>query len=492
MVHRIETTSIKVPRVPEDATLNELPLLPRERIWGFWNHSWVNIGLAIATWAFLQGATVAYYVGAAQAIASVIIGYGISVLLVALAPVVPSAKYGVEQFVMLRTVFGHHGARLVMVTMSTIFAAAWAAILAIMLGHGVRNILNHAFGLEVSKSGAAVSVLAFIAIVASWAILSRGPVSVEQVSKIVAPLLLIILTAITVVIFTRISWADLASIPPLDPEENPATSFMIAIELGIAGGFAWWPNMGNLARLTDSARAAFWPNWLGIFFASVFAAVVGCFAALYLEITEPTDWLIPLLGTGFGIVAVIVVVFANITAILSQGYGSMVALRSGGGKFFQRMTWPLMCLVILGPAAGLVFFPDVLYNNYDRFLSWGAIFVAPLTGIGIVDFFILRKRKVKVRELYKPIRESAFRYYGGWNPYAFLALGVGALVYTLILHPITYVPSALFTYTTASIPSCLIGGLLYYLFTRFITQKRGMGGYDLEVPTSTGLNFTIK
>ena len=32
---------------------------------------------------------------------------------------------------------------------------------------------------------------------------------------------------------------------------------------------------GNLARLTRSSRAAFWPNWVGVFGASVVAAVVG-------------------------------------------------------------------------------------------------------------------------------------------------------------------------------------------------------------------------
>lgn len=93
-----------------DATLNELPLVPSERIWGFWDYSAVNIGLAVATWAFLQGAAVAYYVGAVQAIASIVIGYAISVFLVSLAPCLPSAKYGIEQFVGLRSVFGSNGA----------------------------------------------------------------------------------------------------------------------------------------------------------------------------------------------------------------------------------------------------------------------------------------------------------------------------------------------------------------------------------------------
>lgn len=487
MVDYIHTQTVSAVRVPEDATLNELPLLPKERLWGFWDYSVVNVGLAIATWAFLQGATVAYYVGAVQAIASIVIGYGVSVLLVALSPVLASAKYGVEQFVMLRSIFGHAGARLVMITTSTIFAAAWSAILAIMLGHGLVNIMNTAFGVSVSKTGAAVSVLGLIAIIASWAILSRGPVSVERVSRVVAPALVIILVVIVVIIFTRVSWEDLTAVPALDPEDNPHVSFMVAIELGIAGGFAWWPNMGNLARLTRSARIAFWPNWIGIFGASVFAAIVGTFAALLLKITEPTDWLVPLTGTAFGIVALIAIAFANVTAILSQGYGSMLALRSGGGKLFRRMAWPLMGVIILGPAGVLVFFPEAVYENYGRFLSWGAILVAPLVGIGIVDYFILRRTRVPVRELYKPVTTSAVSYWRGWNPLAFIALASGAITYTLCLHPISYVPSAWFPYTTASIPSCLVGGIVYWALTKTITQPRGLGGYTVETPVSTGI-----
>ncbi len=491
MVDQIRTESVMAVSVPEDATLNELPLLPRERIWGFWDYSVVNIGLAVATWAFLQGAAVAYYVGAVQAIASVVIGYGISVLLVSLAPARASAKYGVEQFVMLRSVFGTAGARIVMIGMSTLFAAAWSAILAIMLGHGMVNLLNQLFGWSMSKTDGAVSVLAVIAIVASWIILSRGPVSVERVSMVVAPLLIIILVVMVVIIFGRVSWEELSSIPALDPEENPFVSFMVAIELGIAGGFAWWPNLGNLARLTRSARAAFWPNWIGVFFASVLAAIVGTFAALVLEITEPTDWLIPLAGTVFGCIALVAVAFANITAILAQGYGSMVALRSGGGKIFRRMAWPLMGLVILEPAAILVFFPEAVYDNYGRFLSWGAIFVAPLTGIQIVDYFVLRRTRVKVRELYKPAAESAYGFVAGYNIVAFVALAVGALVYTLLLHPISYVPSALFPYTTASLPACLSAALVYWVLTELIVKRVGHGGYTLEVPVATGVIRTL-
>ncbi|OKH64395.1 hypothetical protein EUA04_00180 [Mycolicibacterium obuense] len=465
-----------------DVTLTDLPLLPHERIWGFWQHSWVNVGLAIATWAFLQGAAVAYYVGFVQAIATVIIGYGVSVLAVALAPCLPSVKYGIEQFVGLRSTFGEVGARLVMITMSTVLAAAWSAVLAIMFGHGLVVVANQVFGIELSQAGAAASLLALIAITVSALILARGPVSVEAVCRVLAPLLLIILVGIIVIVFSQNTWGELAALAPLGGlSDDPHLSFVLAVELSIAGGFAWWPNLGNLARLTRTSRAAFWPNWLGVFGASVVAAVVGAVAALSLQVEEPTQWFIPLAGIGVGVVALAVVCLANITAILSQGYASMVALKGGGGRFFRVAAWPWLIAAILVPAAVLVFFPAAVYDNYGRFLSWGAIVLAPLCAVQIVDYFLLRRRQISVRDLFLPAAQSAYGYWKGVNYAAFAAVAAGALTYSLLLNPVSYEPSAVFRYTTASLPAFVVAGVVHYVLTSLVVRRRGLGGY----PTRT-------
>ncbi|MEJ9080516.1 cytosine permease [Gordonia malaquae] len=469
----------------DDATLNELPLTRRERIWGFWDYSVVNIGLAVATWAFLQGAAVAYYVGAKQAIATIAIGYGIAVFFVALAPCLPSAKYGVEQFIGLRCVFGSVGARVVMVFMSTLLAAAWSAVLAIMLGHGMVNALSHMFGWQLSDSSTALSIIAVGAVVVSWLILSRGPVSVERVCQVIAPLLILIIIAILIMVLRRDTWDHIASLAPLEPAEDSHVSFMLAIEINIAGGFAWWPNMGNLARLTRTSRSAFWPNFLGIFGASVVAAVVGVFAALTLKLEDPTEWMIPLIGSTFGVLALFVVALANITAILSQGYASMVALRGGGGRLLRGISWPVLITVILGPAVILVFFPQAVYDNYSQFLSWGALFLAPLCGVQIVDYFVLRRGCLDVRQLYADTRDSGYGYWRGVNICAFASVGLGVLVYCMLLNPITYEPASIFKYTTASVPSFIVAGLTHYVLTRAVVIPAGLGLYSPAVRTST-------
>ncbi|CAN5277755.1 cytosine permease [soil metagenome] len=461
-----------------DATLTELPLLPKERIWGFWQHSSVNVGLAIATWAFLQGAAVAYYVGVVQAIAAIVIGYGLSVLVVALAPCMPSVKYGIEQFVGLRSTFGENGARLVMVTVSTVLAAAWSAVLAIMFGHGLVTVANQLFGVQLSESGTAASLLALVAIIVSCLVLARGPVSVEAVCRVIAPMLMVILLGIIVIVFTHNTWSELTALEPLGGlSDDNHLSFILAIELNLAGGFAWWPNLGNLARLSRNSRAAFWPNWVGVFGASVIAAVVGALAALSLQIEEPTQWFVPLAGVAIGVVALVIVCLANITAILSQGYASMVALKGGGGRLFRTAAWPWLIAVILGPAAILVFFPAAVYDNYGRFLSWGAIVLGPLCAVQLVDYFILRRRQISVRDLFLPVHQSKYGYWKGVNIVAFVAIAAGAVTYSLLLNPVTYEPSALFRYTTASLPAFLVAGLVFYVLTRLVTQRLNLGGY---------------
>ncbi|WP_206323211.1 cytosine permease [Streptomyces sp. HNM0574] len=464
--------------VPSDAKLNELPVLRKERIWGFWEFSSVNVGLAIATWAFLQGGAVAYYVGAKAAIASIVIGYGISVFLVALAPSLPSGRYGVEQFTALRSVFGGKGARIVMIVMSALLAAAWSAVLAIMCGHAIANVSNQLFGTHLGHGGIAVSLIALAAVVVSWLVLARGPVSIAWVNRFVAPGLVVVTLGMLALVFTKASWSELVAAPPLGGAGgDPHLNFMLAVELNIAGGFAWWPNVGNLARLSRSSRAAYWPNVVGLFLASVLAAVVGVFAALVLSSEDPTLWMVPLGGAVLGVVALAFVGFANVTSVVAQGYSSMVALKGGGGRLLRRVSWPVLAAVVLAPAAVVVFFPEAVYDNYGRFVSWGAVLVAPLCGVQITDFFLLRRGELRLRDLYLPDDVSRYAFWRGYNPVAFLAVAAGAVTYALLLNPVSYEPEPVFAYVTASLPSFAVAAVLHYVLSLVVVRRLGRGGY---------------
>lgn len=463
-------------RTDNTAAENELPLLWAERIWSFRKFTGMNITLAIATWAFLQGGAVAVYLGAEAAIASIVIGYGISVLLVALAPCVPAAKYGVEMYVGLRSVFGVVGAKLVMVVMSVLVMAAWTALLGIMVGHAMVNVLDEVVGGSFATSTGAIVVAGLLAVGVSWLLLIGGPKKVGKVGNFAAPVLIVIILGMLVMIFSKVSWGDVTSAPPLYPMDDQHLAFMLAIELNVAGGFAWYPMIGNLARLTDSPRASFWPNLVGLFFASTVAAVVGVFAALTLGSDDPTVWMIPLGGAVLGIAVLAFIAFANLTSMVAEAYSGITAI-TGVSERLRRISWPVLSGLFLMPVALICLFPETVYDNYGRFLSWVAIVVAPMCGVQLVDYYLLRRARISLRDLYRSPRDSRYGFWGGWNPVAFVAIGLGAVTYVALLQPVDYVPNSGFEYAGASLPALVVSGLAHWLGTVLVVRRSGRGGY---------------
>lgn len=461
---------------------SDLPLLRAERIWNLRKFSGMNISLAIATWAFLQGGAVALYVGAEAAIAAIVIGYGISTLLVALAPCVPGAKYGVEMYTGLRSVFGVVGAKVVMLVMTVLVMAAWTALLGIMFGHAVANVMDEIADTSLATSSFAIAVFALIAVAAAWVLLVGGPERVGKVGNIAAPVMIVITLGMLVLIFARTSWSEIAGAAPLYPMEDQHLAFMLAIELNVAGGLAWYPMIGNLARLTDTPRASFWSNAFGLFAASSVAAVVGVFAALALGSDDPTVWMIPLGGAVMGVAVLAFIAFANLTSMVAEAYSGISAI-IGVSQKVRRIAWPVLSAVFLVPVVVICLFPESVYNNYGRFLSWVAILVAPMCGVQVVDYFVLRRARLSLRDLYLPPQQSAYGFWGGWNWIAFVAVALGALTYVALLHPVNYEPNSGFEYVGASIPALVVAGVVHWLGTLLVVRRSGRGGY---VPDRVG------
>ena len=479
------TTSASVPQsaVPVqpaglgDGTTSDLPMLTSERLWGFWSFTSVNVGLAIATWAFLSGGTLALFVGAETAIAASVIGNLIGVVLVALTTCIPSAKYGLEQYTALRSVFGGNGSRALVLVLFPLAAAGWNAILAIMFGRAIVNISNAVLGTSFGPNGGMVVAAALLAIVVSWVLLVKGPVSIEWANTLVSPVLALVTVVMLITILAEHSWSSITAAQPVAPFGDPGLDWMIAVELSLGVGFSWWTIMGNLARLTTTQRTAFWPNLLGLFLASVVAGVVGTLAALVLGDPDPTVWMVPLGGTLLGVVALLFVGLANVTSMVGQTYSGSIAIRRAGGAPVRRLPWSVVAGLLFAPAAVLVFWPSALYDNYFKFLAWVSLVLAPLCAVYFVDFFLLRHRTLDVRALYEPEGTSRYSFWGGVNPLAFLAVAAGAVTYFLLLNPLTFESAELFRYTSASLPAFVVTGTLHYLLTRLVLVRLGKGGY---------------
>lgn len=463
----------------ESAAFSDLPVLREERIWGAVDFTAINVALAIATWAFLIGGSTAIFVGMKAGIAAIVIGNVIAVSLMALATCLPSAKYGLEQYTALRSVFGLNGTRLIVFGFVAIIEMGWTAVLAIMFGRATTNISNAALGTNLGPNSLFVTLMALAAIGLSWFVLAKGPVSIKWMNNIVAPALAVVVVGMLILIFADRSWGDLLAAKPIEPFGDRTLDFMIAIEFNLAAGFSWWPVMGSLARLTKTQRTAFWPNMIGLYAAAVVASIVGLLAALVLGDSDPTVWMIPLGGAALGVGALVFIAFANVTSIVNIIYSTCLALRQTGGRAIERVRWgTLTGVFFLFPAAG-VFFPAAIYDNFFQFLVWTAAAFAPLSGIYFVDFFFLRGRQIHVRGLFQRRAVSPYGFWADLNPAALIALLVGAAVYVAVLNPVSLENLGVFRFLSASMPSFAAAGAVHWLLTRLVVRPSGKGGYGL-------------
>ncbi len=476
----------------QEAERGDAPLLPNERMWGFWEFTYANSALAIATWAFLIGGATALFVGVTEGIAAIVIGNIIGVVLASFSTCVPCGKYGTEQFTFLRSMFGSNGSRLVYLLAVVGLTMGWLAVLGLMFGRSIDGLTGLLNEHEAQPTGTLVMVASLFAILLTGFVVARGPTSIKWFNTLVAPALVLIMGAMLYLILSERSFAELLALPALDaPFADKRVNFMIAVEINMAAGFSWWPYVGNLARLTKNQRTAFWPNLIGIFGAAVLGEVVGMTAAAALGDSDPTIWMTHIGGLVFGVIALGFVAFANVTSMINILYTSIVGLRQVVGKQLQAVKWELLvALFCLIPLIIVMVAPGI-YDGFFIFLVWTSALNSALAGIGIAEYFFLRKQRMNLRHLYAPEQQSPYHYWKGFNPIALLALVVGFVVYVALWNPQTLDHTTLFTFISASLPGCVIAGLAHYLLTRVFATRLGWGAYaprGSAKPTSLNIN----
>lgn len=461
----------------DTASLGSLPLLRKERIWNGVDFTGVNIALAIATWAFLVGGFTALLVGFQQGISAMIIGNAIGLCFMVLASVVSSQRYGIEQYTLLRPVFGIVGVGVLVFTVILITEMGWSSLLGIMVGRAVTQVSNSTFSTEFGAESLLVTFFALVAIGISWWILSRGPITLGRFNKFIAPGLVVVTVVLLVFLVLNTSLETLFTAAPLAPFDDEQVNFMLAVEFNVGVGVSWYPVMGSLARLTRTPRAALWPAYGGLLVATLIAQVVGMAAALTLGDSDPTVWMLPFGGPVLGAFLLLFIAFANITSTSSIVYSTVLAIRQASGKVLSRVRWAWLCAAFFVLPAILAFFPGFMYDKFMVFVTLSGAFLSAMCGAIIADYFVLRRQHVSVRDLYRPGSSSAYHFTGGVNWAGMGAVVIGAAFYLGIYNPITLATHPIFSYTTASLPAALVGGVVYYVLASLLYKRRGIGDY---------------
>jgi NCS1 family nucleobase:cation symporter-1 len=319
-----------------------------------------------------------------------------------------------------------------------------------------------------------VPITIFVACGLVFLFLLKGSGGLDRIAKILVAHVFIGFWMLYILLSER--WGDISAAVPAYASGDPVWDYTTGIEIGIVSLLSWWPYIGAMVRMAPRGRTAAVPIMVGMGAPVPLLSLIGVAGILALQVSDPAQWLRTVGGPTYGIIALIFVAAANLGTAVAGVYASAIGLRHF--PVLDKCSWPVLLLLTIAPVVLVGFFiPELFFANFGSFLAFIGVTFAPLCGIQIADYFFLRNRRIDVRALFVGKPGSAYRFWSGWNPASLIAMAVGCGTYIYLLNPLTYVSHSPYDFTTASLPTIVIAGIVHILATKTIVKPAGKGGY---------------
>lgn len=459
-----------------EADKSAWPLLPGERTWSAWQLGISLATAAAATWCYIIGEYVGYYLKFREGFFTLFAGSMIGMLIVALAAVPVSIRFGVDSIASSKPQFGSRG-WVIPAAMQFVSIVGWNSLLLIFFAKSTKQLLLALGLVSDGSSSFLVSVTVLLASALVFLFLLKGSSGVERVAKILVAHVFVGFWMLYILLTQR--WDDLQAATPTYASDQPLWNYTTGVEIGIVSLLSWWPYIGAMVRMVPNGRKAALPIMVGMGAPVPLLSAIGIAGILVLQVSDPAEWMRTVGGPIYGVIALLFVAAANLGTAVAGVYSSSIGLRHFPA--LQNLRWPALLLISIAPV-GIVglFIPELFFANFGTFLAFIGLGFAPLCGIQITDYYFLRKRSIDVRGLMESGPHSAYRFWGGFNPASIVAMGAGILTYLYLLNPITYASRWPYEYVTASLPTAIVAGGVYALVTTLMVRRSGKGGYKYK------------
>src|SRR5579872_7255053 len=439
------------------------PASAERRHWGAYNYAalWVSMSVNILTY-MLAASLIQGGMNWKQAVLTVFLGNTI-----VLAPMLlnshPGARYGIPFPVLARASFGVLGANVAAV-LRALVACGWFGIQTWIGGEAINVLLATVWPAWKSvPHGAGVCFLAFWLI--NLAVILKGIEYIRFLQGISAPVLL-------GVGLLLLGWAYVqaggfgpmlsapsrfASFPEflkfLIPALNATVGFWATVSLNIPDftRFARSQRQQMIGQTLALPTTMTLYSLIGILVTSATVVIYGT------AIWDPVQ----LLSRFHSPIAVVISLLAILLATLNVNIGANVVSPAND---FSNL-WPRKISFRAGGVItcfmGIAMMPWKLLANHRTFIfGWlggYAAVLGPVAGIMICDYFVIRRRRLLVDDLY--LRGCEYEYSGGFNWRAIAALCIGSAVALMGL----VIPAVRFLYDYSWFVGFVVAFGLYYV-----------------------------
>ncbi|MFF3956801.1 NCS1 family nucleobase:cation symporter-1 [Streptomyces sp. NPDC001890] len=469
-------------------TYDLAPTKKEGRRWGAYNvfTLWANDVHSLGNYAFAIGLFAlglnVWGILAAFALASVLL-----FLLLTLSGFM-GHKTGVPFPVMSRIAFGIRGAKIPAVVRGLV-AIAWFGIQTYLASSVLSTLLVTMFpGLKSLDTNSLLgqSTLGWITFLALWAlqvlIVSYGMQMIRRYMAFAAPTTLITMCALAAWMFWRADGSISMSI------DSPLSGGEMWLQI-LQGAALWVVIYGtfvlNFCDFTRSARSRgsiVRGNVIGIpvnmlFFAVIVAVLSG--AQFKLDghvITSPTD-IVRTIPNMF-LLAIASLALIALTVAVNLMANFVAPIYALVNLFPQRLNFRRAGMV--SAVVGLVILPWNLYNSpvvVNYFLGGLGALLGPLFGVIMADYWLLRKARVNVPDLYTDGVQGDYHYRHGFNPRAVWAFVPSAAIAVVVALVPFFSAVAGFSWFVGAI----LAAVLYAAIADRSVQTRDVDGESIAV-----------
>lgn len=421
-------------------------LAPTKREGRKWNSYsiftlWANDVHSLGNYAFAIG-LFALGLGGWQILLALSVGAVLLYLLLNLSGYM-GVKTGIPFPVMSRISFGIHGAQIAAVLRGGV-AIVWFGIQT-YLASVVLRVLLVAVSPDLAALDAnnilGLSTLGWISFVALWIvqviIVSYGMEMIRKYEAFAGPIILLTFAALAIWMF-----AEAGGSIALTTDQSLTGMDMW---LTIFGGGALWVaiygtfvlNFCDFTRSATSKRAVSRGNFWGIpinmlLFGVIVVVLAGAqFTINGTIITSPSDIVQTIPNTFLLVLACLSLLILTIAVNLMANFVAPVYMLAN--LFPKHLNFRKAGIV--SAVIGLVILPWNLYNNpvvIVYFLGGLGAVLGPLFGVVMADYWLIRRGRIHVPDLYTESPSGAYFYQRGYNPKAITALIPSSLIAILI------------------------------------------------------------
>jgi NCS1 nucleoside transporter family len=365
---------------------------------------WAGANIAPINWA-LGALGIVLKLALWEAITVIVVGNVIGCAIFAAFTVI-GHKTGVNQMVLSRSAFGRRGAYLPSALMF-LTALGWIGVSTYFPVKIAVAILGR-FGIpdtwltNLNVITIVVVLQVFIGVYGFYAI--------SIFEKYTAPVTGAIMVLMSILAWTRPGIVNWGLTSPLPPTAHVATLTLLMTAVGVGWGISWVTWASDYSRFVPrsvSSSAVFWYSYLGMFVPTVWLAILGASVASVTLNTDPAKMVSAVFGGVVSVLVLLMVLHGPIATNILNVYSAALAALS----MDIRLSRTAIALIV-GVAGYLVtiyfVFVPSFAKAFDNWMISLLLWTSPWAGVIMADFFIKRRGRIDVAELYRAPEASAF------------------------------------------------------------------------------------